>query len=329
VTVGDGALLDALSGSWSERAVGLRRRSSIYSTSHAIEDVDVELADGTAVHLTLKDFSPERMLDGARRYRPVGMYDARREVDMYRLVLPAVDGPPRCYASAAPALGEPGWLLLEKVPGVELYQVGDLATWQSAAAWLGRFHAQTAASTAEWVTSIPTLFRFDPAYFRRWPSRVRALGPERLGAHWGAIEAVAASYDDVVGALEALPQALLHGEFYASNVLVVDGAVGVRVAPVDWEFAGIGPGLLDLAALTMGGWDDDEWRPLALAYRAAVAGDDVTPDRDFLEGVQFCRLHLCLQWLGWHRDWKPPSDHAHDWAGIAARIAETLGLVAA
>ena len=34
------------------------------------------------------------------------------------------------------------WLLLEKVAGVELWQVGDFAVWEDVARWLGAFHAR-------------------------------------------------------------------------------------------------------------------------------------------------------------------------------------------
>ena len=52
--------------------------------------------------------------------------------------------------------------------------------------------------------------------------------------------------------LLALPVGFIHGELYPSNVLV--GERTGRICAVDWEMAGIGPLLLDLAALTSGAW---------------------------------------------------------------------------
>jgi thiamine kinase-like enzyme len=53
----------------------------------------------------------------------------------------------------------------------------------------------------------------------------------------------------------------LDGEYYASNIVVA----GQRVCPVDWELAGAGPGLLDLAALTTG-WSYADRAAIAAAY---------------------------------------------------------------
>ena len=62
----------------------------------------------------------------------------------------------------------------------------------------------------------------------------------------------------------ARPRTFLHGEFYPSNVLIEDAVEGPRVRPVDWEMAGLGPGLADLAALISGRWEEAEREALAL-----------------------------------------------------------------
>jgi len=124
----------------------------------------------------------------------------------------------------------------------------------------------------------------------------------------------------------------LHGEFYASNVLVHEPAHGgredLRVCPIDWEMAAVGPGLIDLAALTAGGWTADEKEALALAYRAALEHTENWPPSPdaFLVALDYCRLHLAVQWLGWSQDWTPPPEHAQDWLGEALGLAEKLGV---
>ena len=110
---------------------------------------------------------------------------------------------------------------------------------------------------------------------------------------------------------------LIHGEFYASNVIVGQTATGLRVCPVDWEMAAVGPGLIDLAALTAGRWSATEKAALATAYGAPA---------EFLPALDYCRLHLAMQWLGWAQDWSPPPEHAHDWLNEAVSLSEQLGL---
>jgi hypothetical protein len=44
----------------------------------------------------------------------------------------------------------------------------------------------------------------------------------------------------------------------------------LRIRPVDWEMAGIGAGLLDLAALTSGSWSETERTTIVEAYRRAL-----------------------------------------------------------
>jgi hypothetical protein len=90
----------------------------------------------------------------------------------------------------------------------------------------------------------------------------------------------------------------------------------------------VGPGPIDLAALTAGRWTDDERTDLALAYRAAYSPTGGWPPgpEEFLTALDVCRLHLAVQWLGWARNWSPPRDHVHDWLGEALALAAKLGL---
>ncbi|MGH2683850.1 MAG: phosphotransferase, partial [Actinomycetota bacterium] len=112
----------------------------------------------------------------------------------------------------------------------------------------------------------------------------------------------------------------IHGELYASNVLVDRTDDGLRVCPVDWEVAAAGPGLVDLAALTAG-WNEPDREAIVSAYME----EDSTADADaFHRGLALCRLHLAVQWLGWSPDWRPPAEHAHDWLSEAAALAEEL-----
>jgi aminoglycoside phosphotransferase len=270
----------------------VERNPSPYRTSFPLEELRIELADGTRLQLVRKDLRRSALGVIAHRVKPEFLHDPGREIEAYRLLAGPRLGTPACYGAGR------GWILLEKVPGVELAQIGELDDWRRAARWLARLHA----TFAETPPSSRLLLDHDAAYYRLWPQRAAARAPQ--------VEWIAARYEAVVERLVALPRTLIHGEFYASNVLVA----GERVAPVDWEMAAVGPGLVDLAALVTG-WKGEERAAIVAAYPGV---DDLA--------MAACRLHLALQWLGWSTDWTPPPAQAYDWLAEVREAAERLGL---
>ena len=280
------------------------RSNSIYATSHRLEDVVVRLSGGEDLRLMCKHLGVPAMLPGAARAKPAFLYDPRRELEVYEHVLPPAGiGTATCYGWWSE--GGRDWLLLEKVPGVELYQVGDIDRWAHAAAWLARAHRALAFGPAP-----PRLIRYDRAFYDHWVERSRGRGARHAEA--------AEAYGRVIDRLLAFPVQPIHGELYASNVLVTDDG---RVAPVDWEMAAVGPVLVDLAALTTALTADQQER-LERAYFDVRGWPDGL--RGFLRDLDACRLHLCLRWLGWADDWQPPEEHAHDWLGEALILADRL-----
>jgi hypothetical protein len=336
--IGTAELRAALGGALSRRSgtqrrlTELERRRSAYSTSFSIEELLVRLDDGTSLQLLFKDLSRGAMLESARRVKPTFLYDPLREIDTYRSILgPNQLSTAACYGAIVDPRAERYGLLLEQVPGVELYQVGDLATWRRVAGWLAIMHARFAEETGR-LARVAPLLRYDADFYRLWADRAWAsLG--RAGLRLSrdvrrGMEQLFKDYDQVVEHLVALPVTFVHGEFYASNVLVHEEGEGLRVCPVDWEMAAVGPGLMDLAALTAGGWTAPEREALALAYHAAlVPCENWPPAPDaFLVALDYCRLHVAVQWLGWSPEWLPPPEHAQDWLGEALGLAKKLGL---
>lgn len=293
--------------------VGFERRGSIYRTSFELDEVDAELADGRWLALMFKDVGETGLADHVRAAKPEFLYDPRREIDAYTKVLAPAGMGPRVYAVDR----ERGWLFLERLDAVELYQVGERGTWEHVARWLARMHDGLAGQRE----ALPTAVVHDRAFYAQWPTRALELsGPEVRAA----LEPIAREYEAVIDRLLAMPRTVIHGEFYASNVLVDDPLEPDRVAPVDWELCGIGPGVIDLAALTSGNWVDDDRGAIAAAYR--VAAVDPGEERAFAEALDAARLHLALQWLGWSAAWSPPEEHRHDWLDEAVTSAERLDL---
>jgi hypothetical protein len=328
------ALEEALSSrSGTKRRISrLKRRPSIYSTSFIIDELDAHLDDDTSLRLLYKDLSRHALLEAARQAKPTFLYDPLREIETYLTILGSnLLSTPICYGAIVDPSAERYGLFLEKVPGIELYQVGDFATWQQVAAWLAVMHARFAGETGRLARAAP-LLRYDGDFYRLWADRARAsLGRSGLRLSRDARRGMAQlfeNYDRVIGQLVALPVTFIHGEFYASNVLVQEEGKDLRVCPVDWEMAAVGPGLIDLAALTSGGWTADERKALALAYHSALVPCENWPSAPdaFLAALDYCRLHLAVQWLGWSTGWSPPPEHTQDWLGEALGLAEKLGL---
>src|SRR5262249_32881347 len=173
---------------------------------------------------------------------------------------------------------------------------------------------------------------YEVDFYRLWLRRARDFwqqaGPTIPEGARRRLEKLAVRYEEVVARLLALPVTFIHGEFYPSNVLVQETSGALRVCPVDWEMAAVGPGLIDLAALTAGTWTGEEKAALATAYHGALRPDGGWPPPldVFLTALDVCQLHLAMQWLGWSLDWSPPPEHAWNWLEEALRLSEKLGL---
>jgi aminoglycoside phosphotransferase (APT) family kinase protein len=315
----------------------LSRRPFEYSTSFALEAIDLTLDDGHRLELVFKDVGPHSLIGEASKVRPRALYDPRREIAVYQHVL-ADRGlcTPICYAAAADAQIGRYWLFLERVPAAaRLCHVGDFAAWTQAARWLARLHARHGEHELNDLLAdgVP-LLRCDEAFYRAWPARARRHVAGRADVAPDlrrALEQTTDRYQVVIDRLLGMRSTLNHGEFYGSNILVrqvPSDEFSRRVCPIDWELAAVGPGLLDLAALTAGTWTAAERDAIALAYRSALAdaGRPVPPIPEFLESLNWCRLHVAMHWLGWAENWQAPADLAHDWLNETVTVADSLGI---
>ena len=296
----------------------IRRRPFDYRSSFPLEEIELSFADGRRQTLIFKDLawdaSPE-----TRQIKPEFLFDPRREIDVYRQILPPARlDTARCYGAVSDRRRRRYWLFLEKVAAIEFYQAGDLETWCDAARWLARLHAHFAGADLAALTNDCHLLTLDAALFRQFLQRAcRFVSQSREPAATTRLQRLADRYEPVLGALSTLPRTFIHGEFYASNVLVNPTAQPLRICPVDWEMAAIGPGLVDLAALVVGKWTAPQQETIAMAYHAALspkhplAGDS----QEFPAGLNCCRRQLAVQWLGWSPDWLPPPAHAPRLAG--------------
>jgi len=299
------------------------RRASEYRTSFPLEEIELRLEDGAELRLAFKRLEWDALTAEARLAKPEFLHDPRREPAVYATLLaPAVLGAPRYYGSLAEPEAGRHWLFVEWVEGCELYQVGERELWEAAAAWLGTTHRRLGERLDRGRDA--HLLDYDRAFYRRWIDRARSFAgaPGQPPARLRSIEWLAPRYEAAAEELLALPRTIIHGEFYASNVLVAGDPAEPRVAPVDWELAATAPGAIDLAALVSGGWSEEDRGAIAAAYRTTAGPFSPSPRE-----LDLARLHLAVLWLGWAEpSWSPPPEQRQDWLGEALTLAEELGL---
>src|SRR5205823_5362026 len=76
---------------------------------------------------------------------------------------------PELHAAAVDEDAGRFWLFLERVEGVELYQVGELERWQQVLRWLARLHEAD-------LPRHDRLIRYGGDWYRLWFERARRLG---------------------------------------------------------------------------------------------------------------------------------------------------------
>lgn len=315
-------LLKCLQKSLGSEVVITKRSTWDYCSSYPIEQLELSLGGHHAPRRVLfKDVSPASMFAEARGAKMEFQRDPEREIAVYRHVLGeyGLSAPELLAANVDPERGQ-YWLFLQKVDGLPLWQFADFGVWTSAAAWLGEAHRKL-SGTATKLADRARLLRYDGAACLRWLDIARRhvdAAPE--ADRRSAVHRLVALGETIARQIDSLPVTFLHGEFYASNILVE--SLGSHIRPVDWEMAGLGHGLIDLAAIAAGNWTVEQREALAGAYCKAAQ----YPADRFTETFTWCRLYLAVQCLGWSPSWSPPQEHFLDWLGEATMLADQLGL---
>jgi hypothetical protein len=289
-------------------------------TSFNLVDLEIDLEDGTVLRLLLKDLGLENLHETARQIKPGFLYDPLREIKTYEQVLaPNSFGTARYYGAVVKPDQDRFWLFLEKMSGLRICAVNDFSAWLEAAHWLARLHARFMGEGNTLKRSVP-LLQHDDAFYRLWLERAVMFHSAEMTQ--SVRDSLECNYIRAIERLVRMPFTLIHGEFFASNILVQETQAGWQIRPVDWEMAAVGPGLVDLAALSSGAWAESRRTEMAAAYHDSLVSEGTPgfPLDDLLLALDDCRLYLAIQWLGWAPDWSPPPESAHDWLGEAIAL---------
>jgi len=179
------------------------------------------------------------------------------EADVYRRCLvPFGAVPQRSWPGYRDPSGGETWLFLEYVPAHESWD--QSAVLVPAARWIGELHAAYESGARH--DALVQLDRPGPRYYLFWGGELmRNRHSIPLDTEW--LETAAARLDEAAGVLSAAGRTLVHGDFYADNALLVAGTL----YPVDWSWAAIGAGEMDLAMLVEG-WPDAAMEACVQAY---------------------------------------------------------------
>lgn len=304
------------------------RRPFVYATSSRLDEIDVTRPGGQTLRFVAKYLGRHALTETAQIAKPVALHSHGRELAVYQHILAGAGlGTPKLVGGwAGDGTGSEngnGVMVLERVEGTPLAEIGDFAVWKGAARWLARMHAQFAAAPPRIPASGPGPHSSVVYYGRDLLGTAARRGLERAAEQaLGSAEVLVAlgtRHEYALRALASAAPTLVHGDFYPSNIVVA----GDRIAVVDWELAGIGPAVLDLAALAAGGWSPEQRHDLFRAYHEeALARGRTETFTALVRRVELASVNLALRWVGAAPEWEAPDEHRRDWfADAVAALA--------
>jgi Phosphotransferase enzyme family len=255
------------------------------STSYDTYIVKVQLAAGDEFKFFLKDFGfSVRPKDSPKQRR-------ERELRIYQDLLAEADlGTARYYGSILDESKGQCWLALEFVEGTPAGYC-ELEHWSPAAGALGRMHGYFARHGNR-LRSCDYLIHHTAEFF--WSIAELALrNVAQISLHLvDRLANIVAHYTPIVAVMTSQPPTLLHGGCRPTNILIKVVSDPSRVCIIDWEEAGFGAPLYDVAYL-LDGIEPPILDRLLDAYRQeALAYDLPLPPQAEMKYVVDCfRLH--------------------------------------
>jgi aminoglycoside phosphotransferase (APT) family kinase protein len=295
----------------------LRAEQSAAATLFPVHELSITLEDGEQIRMFLKRLSAKQPDHPDKQCRD-------REVRVYEELLTEPGLPvPRCHGSRRDDTAGVYELFLEYVGG-DILKYHDYEHWFTAARRLAHLHKHF-ASRAKDLAACPYLLRFDRTYLRAWADRALTVVSERSAESARQLEPIVRSYDRVAERIAAQPLTLVHNDLAPKNVIADASTVPARICLVDWEMAGVGCGVLDLAHLKYG-MDPANDQTMCAAYSSELAGTGLLPShpRELKSLLSACELHKNVFRLSRSRDWQIPIESVARWIGECRRLWDTI-----
>lgn len=155
-------------------------------------------------------------------------------------------------------------LFLEKVQGKMLKHC-EVNYWHRAARTLAKFHAHFVSSAATLSDSelFPT---FDYDYYKTWAENALSSTSDRSSELADQLRVSMLNFDEVAELLAKQPLTLVHNDLSSKNVIVDTSVSPARIVFVDWEYPGIGSGIIDLVHLKYNRLSPDEDKRFCMEY---------------------------------------------------------------
>jgi aminoglycoside phosphotransferase (APT) family kinase protein len=207
-------------------------------------------------------------------------------------------GTPELYAFRwQPSRGLMG-LFLQYAGLLTVRHSKDFTHWLAAARWAAWFHSRVRRLPPRRTRWLP---RYDRAHYHHCAERIERRLAALSADDRPLVEQALELYADAVEPLLALPQSIIHGEYYGKNVVLREGRPEEMIAVVDWESAAVGPSYLDPVSLSTGRWTTDKkealWRVYFDCYRSET-GHPLDWD-EFRRDLAPLQLYQALAWIGW------------------------------
>jgi ATP-binding cassette subfamily B protein len=289
-------------------------------TAYPIDLFVLTLADGRQVRVVRKDFGDSLVAKDDRAGR------RERELRVYRDVLPELGlGSPAYYGSVWQEAPARHWLLLEHVAGAPLRHE-PFPAWVAAAGELGRMQGRLARRRNQALAgNHGWLLRHDQGFFLRSAEAAVGAVERTVPRLHERVAAFVRAYRPHTGQMAAQRPALVHGSWRPRNILVAPAPAGPRICALDWELAGWGSPLYDLAFLS-DGFDGADLDALRAAWRNEVTAQGVAvPSDDEAAWLVDCfRLHKICKSLSECGTWKAPDAPVEKLACEAERLVRVV-----
>ena len=298
------------------RVAAVTSTPSRFAHRAAAEILTVELDQGGTLRLFRKGLGrePGDHPDKARRDREPMVYSellSRADLDT-----------PHFYGSHWDARTGRHDLFLEYVDAWSL-KYHDLDQWATAVRRLAVLHA----SFAQQGGALPRhdfLLRLDGSYIGAWAARAVATAREASAALGRRLERVVADHREIAELLTSQPLTLVHNDLAPKNAIADVSSSPARICFVDWEMAGVGCGLLDLAHLMHGLSPRDEER-LRSAYCSELGGTGLVPSGRRLRRVlDACALHNAVYRVAHAPQWGIPRGSVARWIDELAELRSAI-----
>jgi hypothetical protein len=277
------------------RVASVASAPSRFAHRASAEVLTVELEHGGTLRLFRKGLGHEHgdHPDKVRR---------DREPMVYRELLARADlDTPHFYGSRWDARAGRHDLFLEYVDAWSL-KYHDLDHWVTAVRRLAVLHASFARQGGA-LARHDFLLRIDGSYLGAWATRAVAAAHEASAAVGRRLERVVGDHREIAELLTAQPLTLVHNDLAPKNAIADVSSSPARICFVDWEMAGVGCGLLDLAHLMHGLSPPDEER-LRSAYCSELGGAGLLPSgRGLRRVLDACALHNAVYRVAHAQEW--------------------------